>query len=161
MYSCRIVYVPQMNPCRAPCDPCRRQACIVLLVNPLMLVLPSVMPGMGQWHGHASYPSQSCPAICTFLCYFTLSFSVITQPKPEPSYAGAIVGAVIGVLACTGAGVGGFFAYKHIMASKASMPVAARKISVKEAEASEADDGSQTDRRPRSVTSIQTTVNHE
>ncbi|XP_064640789.1 uncharacterized protein LOC135495796 [Lineus longissimus] len=85
----------------------------------------------------------------------------VTEPEPEPSGAGAIVGAVVGILACSGAGVGCFFGYKQFMAKKAATPVA-RKISVKEAsEPSEADDTSETDRRPASVSSILTTVNHE
>jgi hypothetical protein len=33
LYSCRTVYIPQINPCRAPRDPCRRQACIIYYLS--------------------------------------------------------------------------------------------------------------------------------
>jgi hypothetical protein len=51
MYSCRIVYNPQINPCRAPHDPCRRQACNFIIVE----VWPSVIP---EWDSmdSAVYP---------------------------------------------------------------------------------------------------------
>jgi hypothetical protein len=39
----RIVYIPQMIPCRAPRDPCRRQACYIFIVKPCSAILLLVL----------------------------------------------------------------------------------------------------------------------